>query len=579
MLIERTLDDVKGLVRVAAGEDPPDLAIVGGRILDVFNGALFDGDVWVYKHWIAYVGSRKTPADERTRVVDARGLVVIPGFIDAHGHADLFYNPASFSDAVITGGTTTVFSDGHDMINSIGIEGFIEVLKSGDIFNIKYLWGVPATYPPYPEVEGGEMFSIEDVRKLLSGYGRCVSLSELSSYMRVLKNDEGILERIQMARSMGKNVEGHTLGASYDRLNVLAAAGITSCHESIGGQDLQNRSRLGLYTMVRHSSIRSDLMSLCPVMKGMPKDSLMLVSDGIFAADLCAKGYMDYVVSEAVRFGLEPVDAIRMATLNPARYFRIDGEIGSVAPGRIADCLIVEDLNRPVPAKVIERGILAAENGSLLRGKSIFPDVGIRHNPFVFSHIDEEEFLIKKKDAAPVPVIDIVDRTVTKRSDVHLPEKDGHLLPDRAADIRKAFCSRRDKKSWGRGFVRGIGAAVGAIAMTVSHETHGLLVTGFDDGDMKLAAEAVIDMGGGVVVVDKGKIIHSLSLPQGGTMSNLGVPELALELQKIKTLLREKGSALDDPLWTIGFLTFTSIVELRLTVSGVYDVKKAAIIF
>ncbi|MBA4389993.1 MAG: hypothetical protein C0399_03550 [Syntrophus sp. (in: bacteria)] len=578
-MIEKTLQDTKGLVRVAYGEQYPDCIITNTRILNIFDGTIFEGNIWIYRNWIAYVGEKEPIKDERTTFIDGEGYVAIPGYIDAHGHADLFYNPATFGDMVITTGTTTVFSDGHDMINSIGVEGFIEVLKTSDTFSVKFLWGVPATYPPYPDVEGGEMFSFYDVWRLFSRYRECVSMSELSPYMRILKNEDEILERVLMARSLGKNVEGHTLGASYDRLNVLVAAGITSCHESIRESDLRNRIRLGLATMVRHSSIRSDLKELCPVIKTLPKDSVMLVSDGIFAADLCTKGYMDCVVKAAIGFGLKPEDAIRMATLNPARYFRMDNDIGSITPGRIADILLLEDLEHPTPVKVIERGRLAADHGMLTRKEVSFPDIGTRFNPYVFDRVGKEEFLIEKKGEGTVPVIDIVDRTVTKKIDYRLPDDGTYLLSDRSGDVRKIVCTRRDTKKWGKGFVRGIGASVGAIASTVCHETHGLLVTGFDDDDMELAANTALSMGGGVVFVDGRKVLYTLSLPYGATMSGLPIKELAEELRQAGSILQKKGSSLDDPLWTIVFLTFTSIVEVRLTVSGVYDVKKAAIIF
>jgi adenine deaminase len=331
--------------------------------------------------------------------------------------------------------------------------------------------------------------------------------------------------------------------------------------------------------MVRHSSIRSDLKELCPVIKDLPKDAVMLVSDGIFAADLCTKGYMDHVVGDAIGFGLKPEDAIRMATLNPARYFRMDNDIGSIAPGRIADILLLEDLEHPTPVRVIERGRLVADHGVLKRKEVSFPDIGTRFNPYTFDRVGREEFLIEKKGEGSIPIIDIVDRTVTKKIDYRLTDDGTFLLPDRTGDVRKILCTRRDNKKWGRGFVRGIGASMGAIAATVCHETHGLLVTGFNDDDMELAANTALSIGGGVVFADKGKVLYTLALPYGATMSGLPVKALADELRQANAILQEKGSTLDDPLWTIVFLTFTSIVEVRLTVSGVYDVKKAAIIF
>ncbi len=578
-MIEKTLKDVKGLISVSSGEKPPDLIIKDADILDVFGGSIFKGSIWIYKSWIAYVGDKKPLPGDETIIIDAEGFVAVPGYIDAHGHADLFYNPSTFGDYVVTRGATTVFSDAHDMINSIGVDGFVEVLKTSDRFAIKYLWGVPAAYPPYPDIEGGELFSIHEIWKLFANYRDCVSISELSPYIRILDNEDSILEKMLIARSLSKNVEGHTLGASYDKLNTLVAAGITSCHESIRESDLRNRVRLGLYTMVRHSSIRSDLKQLCPVINELPKDSMMLVSDGVFADDLLKKGYMDFVIGEAVRFGLDPIDAIKMSTINPAKYFRLDGEIGSIAPGRIADILLLEDIRKPTPVKVIERGRLAAEDGALMTKSAPFPDIGNEYNPYAFKSIEENDFLIAWKGEETIPVIDIVDRTVTRRADIPVALDGKFIMSQKESDIRKIFYTRREVKKWGRGFVRGIGADIGGIASTIAHETHGLLVAGFDDADMQYAANTVLNMGGGIVLVDKGKLLYSLPLPNGATMSSAGIRELAGELRRGNNIFKETGSKLDDPLWTIGFLTFTSIIELRITVSGVYDVRKGKIVF
>lgn len=579
VMFDKNLNDVKGLIGVSGGNDPASLVIKNADILNVFTGRLFKGNIWVYKKWIAYVGEKDAKIEDNTKVVDAEGLVAVPGYFDAHGHADLFYNPATFGDTVITTGTTTVFSDAHDMINSIGTGGFEEVLKSNRDFAVKYIWGVPAAYPPYPEIEGGEFFSVYDIWRLFSTYRECVSISELSPYIRILQNEDSILEKMLIARSLGKNIEGHTLGASYDRLNVLAAAGITSCHESIRERDLVNRIRLGLYTMIRHSSIRSDFEELCPVIKDMPVDMVILVTDGIFAGDLLEKGYMDFVIKEAINYGIEPAHAIRMATFNPARYFRLDYHLGSITPGRIADILLLEDIKNPTPVKVIERGRIVAENGVLLKEPAHFPMIKNEYNPYAFDHVDKEEFSVRWHGEEKIPVIDIVDRTVTKRADIMPVTDNGYIVADSKKDIMKICYTRRERKKWGKGFVRGIGADIGGIATTVAHETHGLLVIGHNDTDMATAANKVLEIGGGVVLVDKGEVIDLLSLPNGAIMSDLRIGELALKLEDMNKTIRNRGSSLDDPLWTLCFLTFTSIVELRITVSGVYDVRKGEIVF
>jgi len=578
-MVQKTLSDIKGLIAVSQDEESPHLVIEGADIFDVMSCTVYRGNIWTYREWIAYTGEHMPRQLKDTIVIDGNGLVAVPGYIDAHGHSDLFYNPSTFADYAVTRGATTVYSDAHDMVNSIGYDGFIKVVQASDDFALKYLWGVPATYPPYPEVEGREILSFENVIQLFSAYKECVAISELSSYMRILKKEDDILEKILMARSMGKNVEGHTLGASYQRLNGLVAAGITSCHESITGLDLKNRVRLGFYTMVRHSSIRSDFEELCPFIKTLPKDTIMLVSDGVFARDLITKGYMDYIIHEAVTYGITPEDAIRMVTLNPARYFRLESDIGSITPGRIADILLLEDMHHFTPIKVIERGRVVAENGMLCISTAPFPDVKTMYHPYVFKRVEKDEFTIPWDGRETIPVIEIVDRTVTQRVDINVKRDNGVLVPEKDKDIRKILYTRRDTKKWGKGFVRGIGADIGGMALTISHETHGLLVVGFDDQDMEIAANRVLTIGGGIVLVDKGKILHTFFLPHGATMSDLNITELADALHEVNTLIKARGSKLDDPVWTLGFLTFTSIVTLRITPSGIYDVRKREIVF
>jgi adenine deaminase len=428
-------------------------------------------------------------------------------------------------------------------------------------------------------VEGGPFYSLYDTWKSLSSHGEFVSLSEVSAYASVVSNDGNMLEKILMAKALGKKIEGHALGASYDKLNTLACAGLTSCHEAVSEADLRNRVRLGIHAMVRHGSFRSDFQELCPVIKDLPKDSIMLVSDGLLPEDLCKNGYMDYVIKEAIEFGLAPIDAIRMATLNPARYFSLDSEIGSIAPGRIADLLFLEDLRYPAPRKVVERGRVIAEEGRLMEEPAPFPNIGATYNPYVFDHVDKRDLLIEGRGEDRIPVIEFVDRTVTRRVDVPARLEGTCIVPQRENDVAKVLFSRRDKKKWGRGFIKGIGAEIGGIASTVAHDTHGLLLVGFDDGDMVIAANEVLEMGGGIVLADKGKILYKLSLPIGASMSHLPVSDIAEKLRKGDEILRGRGSKLQNPLFTITFLTLTTIAELRITVSGVYDVKRGRIVF
>jgi adenine deaminase len=411
-----------------------------------------------------------------------------------------------------------------------------------------------------------------------------LAISEITPFVRLARGDRRLLSKITLARNEGKKVEGHTVGASYDKLNAIIDGGITSCHESIKPEDLITRVRLGLYVMLRHGSIRSDLKPLSRALsecQGIGSNRVMLTTDGVFADDLVSRGYMDYLVAEAIKYGIEPIEAIRMATLNPATYFGLDWDLGGIAPSRCADLSIVEDLRRPTPRLVMERGRVVAREGRLVIDASPLPAVGLGDRPFTLKKIDEGLFQVtsRRKGRVRIPVIHIVDKTVTERRDADLPVKDGAIEADSSRDILKIFLIQRDGKRRGCGFLSGFGARIGGIASSIAHETHNLMVIGGNDRDMTVALDHVIRIKGGIILANEGRIVHEFPLPIGGIMSPLPINELAHGVEKLKSVFRDFGCPLEDPIWTMGFLSFTSIVEVRITLSGVYDVKSGKVIF
>jgi adenine deaminase len=307
----------------------------------------------------------------------------------------------------------------------------------------------------------------------------------------------------------------------------------------------------------------------------------MLATDSIFAEDLVSRGYMDYVVSEAIKYGIEPIEAIRMATLNPATYFGLDFDLGGIAPSRFADISIVEDLRRPTPRLVMERGRIVAREGKLTVDPSPLPVSGLGVRPFTLGKTDEDLFRVpsRRRERVRVPVIHIADKTVTARRDAELTVRDGAIQADPARDVLKIVLIQRDGKRRGSGFLSGFGVRIGAIASSIAHDTHHLMVIGGDDRDMTIALDRVVRIKGGIVLVRGGRIACELRLPIGGIMSPLPMEELAREVEKLKGVFRDFGCPLEDPIWTMGFLSFTSIVEVRITPSGVYDVKKGRVIF
>jgi adenine deaminase len=284
------------------------------------------------------------------------------------------------------------------------------------------------------------------------------------------------------------------------------------------------------------------------------------------------------VISEAIQQGIEPVRAIQMATINPARYFGLDHLFGGIAPGRLANILVVSSLKKPTPCLVMAKGTLVAEEGRMLVPEFTCPVTDVGNRPFDISGIGADMFrVVPENSAESIPVIRIVDLTVTDREDLRVPVKQGIYQPE--GDILLATFITRDGKKVGRGFVRGFCPGLGGIASSIAHETHGLLILGQSHNDMALAANDVLKMGGGISLVHRGEIKARIPLPIGGITSNKNVPELAREIIVMHQNLKDLGCSLEYPLWTLGFLSFTSVLRLRITCSGVYDVREGKIIF
>ncbi len=557
-----------------------DKVIENGRVVNVYTGEILDSEVAVSGDKIMFVGSCNHLLAPETAVFDAKGDFLVPGFFDAHAHMDLFFHPFAYARHVLARGTTCLFNDGHDLASAMGVDGFLDLFRrlQGGVMTI--LSGAPAATPPYPGVEGEDLWSTVDFERAMN-QDFIFSVSEIASYLRIVDRDPSLLERFRIAQGKGKLIEGHTTGANWERLNAVAHSGVLSCHESLNAEDVINRLRLGFHVMLRHGSIRQDMgkyMEAVHSVEGFDTSRIMLVSDGIFADHLVEWGNMDWVLSEAVRFGLNPVRAIQMVTLNPARYFRLDHRLGAIAPGRLANILVVPNLENPAPRMVFSKGVLAAEEGRLKVNDlpEASPETGSR--PFVIEGINEKIFQIQERPGkGAVPVITILDRTVTGREDLEIPVIDGHYQPPE--DILKAFLITRDGSRTGKGLVKGFARGLGGLASTVAHDTHGLLVLGHDPVDMAAAAKDALKQGGGVSLVQGGKVLARIPLPVAGVCSIESVPELAEEVRVLNRTVQSLGSDLDNPLWSLVFLSFTSILHLRLTYGGVYDVRRGEIIF
>jgi adenine deaminase len=577
------------LIEVALGRRPADLYLRNARVVNVYSGEILEGqDLAIYEGRIAYVG----PPDEKVKAsrstLDIEGSYLVPGFVDAHAHVDFFANPISLTPHLLATGTTTVMADPHEAVGALGSQGLEALVTMTRGLRLKFFFSVPVATPPLPELEGPPVLSTEEVESWLSR-PEMRAISEVTPWVRVVSCDEDLLRKFEIAEHHEKRIEGHTTGASLQKLSALVAAGLTSCHEAINAEEARDRLRLGLHVMLRQGSIREDLDDLLDVIThdvGVDTSRVMLTPDWMDPPAILRRGYMDGLVRAAIEGGVSPVVAIQMATLNPARYLGLDTEIGGLGPGRLADVLVVDDLEEVRPRLVIADGQVVAKGGEYV-GEGLPPPVEALSLPWlphrvIPGQVTAEDFQVKSP--APtnwiiVPAMRIVDKTITERLDTGLPVRDGRIQLPEEGDVLKAALWNSELPGFMVAFLTGFGAAVGGLASSLAHEPHRPLVIGRKETDMALALNRMLELGGGIVLAHEGRVRSEIPLPLGGLMSLESLERLASQMDSLNGLLRGMGCSLDSPLFTIGFLTFSVLPWVRLTPHGVRDVRSGRIIW
>lgn len=574
----------KEFIDASLGNRAADILIRNGRLVNVYSGEIIEKSHIVVKdRYIVYVGPSDThPVDDATTVVDAKGSYILPGYIDAHAHADFWANPISITPYLLQSGTTALFTDTHDFVGAVGLHGLDFLIDITRNLPVKFYFALPVCSPPFPEIEGGDLISDSDVAHYLQ-YEKILGLSEVTPWLRLIAGDENLLTKFEQSRRKGKSVEGHTTGASYDKLNALAVAGLTSCHEAITAEEARNRLRLGYMVMLRHGSIRSDLEPLITLVTRDPKPNthrILLTPDWKSPEDILSDGYMDHLVRLAIEHSVDPVTAVQMATLNPATYLHLDREIGGIAPGRIADIQLVEALDHPTPHTVVADGTLVIRENRLTYEPPQLPPEAY-HIPWldhrvIPDHIHPADFGFKQVD---IPGIGIVDKTITRRIDVTLVSDNGNILLPPGGDILKLAVRNKDNTGFITVPIVGFGATFGALASSMAHERHKPLVVGYNDADMAYALNRLKTIGGGLVLVDNGNVLAEMPFDIGGMMSSAPLPKVAGQAKRIKKKLKEMGCLLEDPIFTLGFLSFSALPWIRITPGGLYDVKHRKIIY
>ena len=582
--MHKTKETIQRLIRASLGEVKADLVVTGGRLINVYSGEVLEGvEMAVSQGRVCYVGPSADHArGDETRVVDARGRWIAPGFIDAHTHIGHFCRPFELLQAYLPHGTTALMASCDEHTVAFGLAGMSLFLDEVASHPLRVYTLISMAAPQDPLLCETESLSDEQVEEVLRD-PRVLGLGEVVSWLRLVQGDPELVARIDMTLNRGKIVHGHTAGARDRRLNAIAAASVSSCHEPISGEDALARLRLGYWTMLREGSFRQDLeATLKPLLAvGVDTGRLILVTDGMAPDDVAEHGHMDHVIRRAVACGLSPVRAIQAATLHPATYSGLEQDIGGLAPGRFADFVLLDDLDGVRVGATYIGGEPVAQGGetNVAAVPPSFPDgMGLK-TAFRLPVTAEDMRIRCEESRARIRVMDLINQTITRERVVEVPCAGGAISADVEADLLKvAVFDRREGFSPAFGFVRGLGTDIGAAGTTVNLDEYTLLVAGSSDYDMAYCANLLLENGGGLAVVDKGRILEEIPFPVGGLFSLEPWREVGERLAAVQHILKERGSAFPKPLYALCFLTFVTLPELRITGRGLVRAKERRIV-
>ncbi len=562
------------------GDKKADLVLKNCNLLSVYTREIIPKiQIAIINDRIAYVGpDANHTIGPKTKVIDVKNKYVSPGFADPHLHIDQFVLPSEFAKKALLCGVTSLFSDPIDVVSVAGNKGFQEFLKLGENLPIRIFQVVPGGLPVDAKFSNSKSLTLSQ-EKIAIKHPHVIGLGEVFSWTKVTLREPKTMKSISSMLECDCIINGHTAGASEKKLNAYVSSGILSCHEPVNFDQVLERLRLGMWIMIREGSIRRDLNEIIPrvLSHGTYLNRLMFCSDGLDPLDITKFGHIDHCIRESIRHGLEPIDAITIASKNNFDYYNMGKDLGGIAPGKLADILIFDDLKSFKPTKVFVGGKLVISNGRFvisIKKKQIPSWI---KKTVKLKNFSKNDFLIKsKKKNVVANTIYMQSEIITKIGSSELQSKDGNVSASLNSDVWKvaAFDRIHGTNRHSIGFLENFGADIGAFASTWSFHENDLIVIGSNDSDMAIATNHLIKNQGGLVVVKSGKILASLPLIFAGIVSTDSFEKVSSNFEKVNNVIVDSGCKFSRPHLIPLFLPFLALPSVRILSGGIVDVKK-----
>lgn len=561
--------ELKRRIDLAAGRELPELVLKNCRIVNVFTEEILSGDIAIDCGWIVGVGQY-----QGIQEIDLKNAYVAPGLIDAHVHLESsMVTPGQFAKAVLPHGTTTVIADPHEIANVCGLNGVRYMLEQSSEIPLDVFVMMPSCVPATPFENSGAVIRAEGMGEML-GHPRVLGLGEMMDYPGVVGARQDVLDKLVVGGA-GRMIDGHGPVLTGKDLNAYVMAGVGTDHECSTENEMRQRLRLGMYIQIREGSAAKNLEALIKGVTPQNSRRILFCTDDRHPEDILSEGHIDNNLRQAIRGGFSAVAAIRMATLNAAECYQLS-HLGAIAPGYQADLIVFESLEEMRIAKVFKQGRLVAENGEALFDIVERPDDRVLNTVRLQKIVSEQ--LALKLDSGAVNVIRLLSHSlVTEKVVREVTVRDGVFVHDDQADILKLAVVERHKATGniGLGLLENYGLKSGAIASTVAHDSHNLIVVGSNDSDMLTAIAEIERIGGGLTIARQGKILGSLPLPIAGLMSDSPLQEVDDKLNELLKIAYGMGvNPQLEPFMTLAFLALPVIPDIKLTDLGLFDVTR-----